>query len=191
VVQIDHVELDTAVIDLSREHFEWGTAWDDPRCHLHITDGAAFVRDAQDGYYDVIIQDSSDPFVVEKDGSVTILPSQVLYTPEHFAQLLRILSPEGIFTFQAETYNIPSSLDGIMKWRQSSLDAGFTSARYGTISISSYPTGQIGFYVCAKQHVTTEEGNIDKDKIQMESVQTRFEKFISDTSHYHPRMQQR
>lgn len=190
VTVVDHVELDEAVIELSKTYFAWGVSsissvanalWDDPRVNLTVTDGASFVRNTPSNYYDVIIQDSSDPFVVEDDGSITTLPSDVLYTSQHFAQLHRILTDDGVLTFQAETYNIPSSLEGIRKWRQLSLDAGFVRARYGTISIPSYSTGQIGFHVCEKQA---------RDGFRQE-VQRRFQTLASETLYYHPRMQER
>merc|ERR1712038_171467 len=62
VEHVDHVDLDSVVIDVCREHFQWGSAWDDPRVHLHFADGAQFVEEAEEGFYQVIIQDSSDPF---------------------------------------------------------------------------------------------------------------------------------
>jgi hypothetical protein len=41
-------------------------------------------------------------------------------------------------------------MDGTREWRQLALSHGFESARYGSIMISSYPTGQIGFLMCEK-----------------------------------------
>jgi spermidine synthase len=101
VEHVDHVDLDEAVIRTCEEHFpQWGDAWKDPRASLHIADGAQFVRDAADGTYDVIIQDSSDPFVVDDDGVMKTLPSGVLYEEDHICQLHRILKPNGILNIQ-------------------------------------------------------------------------------------------
>ncbi|KAL7569528.1 hypothetical protein ACA910_013900 [Epithemia clementina (nom. ined.)] len=100
-------------------------------------------------YYDVIIQDSSDPWTTSDGGRP--LPSSVLYTPEHMQNVYQMLDPDhGIFVFQAEMLQIPSDLQGVALWRQSALKAGFTRSRYGSISIGSYPTGQIGFLLCEK-----------------------------------------
>ena len=101
VEQVDHVDLDEEVIRTCEQHFpQWGDAWKDPRATLHICDGAQFVRDTPDGTYDVIIQDSSDPFVVGDDGIMRPLPSGVLYEEDHICQLHRILKPNGILNIQ-------------------------------------------------------------------------------------------
>jgi len=179
---VDHVELDRKVIDVSKRYFPWGQAWDDSRVNLHIVDGAAFVRDAKPGSYDVVIQDASDPFYEDADGEVVMLPSSVLYTEAHFENVRRSLRADGVFLFQAETYNIPSSVDAMKSWREMATSAGFESARYGTIAISSYPTGQIGFFLCTK----AKPGNCS----DLEVIQSRFEKMTGETSYYHPRLQQ-
>lgn len=70
--------------------------------NLHIADGSEFVRNSEDGFYDVVIQDSSDPFTWADDGSKIELPSNVLYDEGHFKEIHRILSPDGVFNFQAE-----------------------------------------------------------------------------------------
>ena len=101
VEKVDHVDLDEEVIRTCEKYFpQWGDAWKDPRATLHIQDGAQFVRDSPDSFYDVIIQDSSDPFVIEDDGIVTPLPSGVLYEEDHICQLHRILKPNGILNIQ-------------------------------------------------------------------------------------------
>jgi spermidine synthase len=157
---------------------------------LHVTDGAQFVRDAASGSYDVIIQDSSDPFVVEEDDTTTVLPSNVLYTPEHFAHMNRILSKHGVLTFQAETYNIPSSLTGIREWRSIALQAGFKTVRYATIATPTYSTGQIGMYVCNKQaQKVVENGVVEIDANERAALLQRFKALSGPTKYYHPRLQ--
>jgi len=116
VSTIDHVELDEGVIEASKRYFDWARdLWDDDRVHLHVRDGSKFlvemaieVESSGTIPYDVIIQDSADPFVVEEDGvTITTLPSAVLYSPDHFSAVFRSLNPEsGVFLFQAETYNV-------------------------------------------------------------------------------------
>ena len=137
IVALDHIELDPYVVKFSRMNFPWGKIWDeDKRVTLHLHDGAKFMeRKAKynPGFYNVIIQDTSDPFVVEEDGSVTTLPSSVLYTYEHFLNVFSALSEDGVFVFQGETYNVPSSLGFMRGWRDDALRAGFVSVRYGTI----------------------------------------------------------
>ena len=61
------------------------------------------MKKAKNGYYDVIIQDSSDPYAWdESSGEKIDLPSKTLYSDEHFKTIARILGKDGIFSFQAE-----------------------------------------------------------------------------------------
>ena len=171
------------MIEVCKKHFSWGAAWDDPRVSLHISDGAAFVQMAPDGYYDVIVQDSSDPWTWNDEGEVIPLPSAVLYTEQHFQQLHRILGHDGILNLQSETFNIPADLDGIVIWRRDLLKVGFERARYGSILISSYPTGHIGFLMCEK--------NADASSTP-EQVKSRFSVMEANhrgTTYYHPKLQ--
>jgi spermidine synthase len=100
---VDHVDLDGEVINVCKKFFGWGKAWEDPRVNLHITDGAKFVRDTDENYYDVIIQDSSDPWIVDDEGNMTPLPSGVLFEESHFHDLHRILSPNGVLNIQVSS----------------------------------------------------------------------------------------
>lgn len=182
---VDHVDLDGDVIDVCREHFSWGEVWNDERVHLHIADGAMFVKKAAKGYYDVIIQDSSDPYTWEEEtGEKIDLPSGSLYSNEHFSNIEECLGPDGVFSFQAETFNIESDLEGIVEWRQNALDVGFKNAKYGSITISSYPTGQIGFLLCTKCRDSLPDNN---------SIIHRYQKMESSgnrTSYYQPKLQE-
>jgi len=151
VEHVDHVDLDKDVITTCEKYFpQWGDAWKDSRAHLHILDGANYVRDTPDNYYDVIIQDSSDPWFADKYGVVIPLPSGVLYEQEHICELYRILKPNGILNIQAESFNVPASLEGIITWRKTMDECGFQRSRYGSIHTSSYPTGQIGLLLGEK-----------------------------------------
>jgi spermidine synthase len=100
VERVDHVELDIDVIQTCQKYFSWGHVWDDPRVHLHIVDGATFVQDAPTGSFDVIIQDSSDPWTWDANGKPQQLPSSVLYSTKHFASIHRILAEDGVLNFQ-------------------------------------------------------------------------------------------
>ena len=182
---MDHVDLDGEVVEACKENFPWGAAWDDPRVTLHIADGAAFVEQAADASYDIIIQDSSDPWTEDLRGNRVILPSSVLYTRKHVADIHRILTPSGIFNFQAETFNIPSDVVGIIEWRKQALGVGFHRARYGSIYISSYPTGQIGFMLCEKE---------PSEAASLEQVNERYASMVKKgavTTYYQPKLQQR
>lgn len=199
IERVDHVELDREVIDVSRRYLPWGRAWDDDRVHLHIADGADFVRrrgSLETGsYYDVVIQDSSDPFYEDSAGDMAVLPSSVLYTEEHFGNVRSLLGEDGAFVVQAEMYNVPSSLDAIKSWRELLLNVGFESTKYGTIAISSYPTGQIGFFLCTKMESKASgkaQNVLSVNTAAPEiALQSRFEAMDGEeTLYYHPRLQQ-
>ena len=147
---IDHVELDEEVINISKENLPWADAWKDERVNLVISDGAKFVKDqAEKGVdYHVIIQDSSDPFWVELTGDIVVSPSSVLFELSYFKSLYGLLRFNGgVLIFQAESYNFPNYLEAIGNWRGQLQDIGFSRVRYGSISIPTYATGQIGFLV--------------------------------------------
>lgn len=183
VEHVDHVDLDIEVIEVCREQFAWGSVWDDPRVHLHIADGSLYVQNAADSTYDVIIQDSSDPWTWDAEGRRVDLPSGALYTQEHLKQLYRILTSNGVTNLQAEALQIPSDLNGIVKWRQLAFNVGFVSARYASVMISSYPTGQIGCLLFEKAWPTEDI---------FHSISERYNRMCEagrNTSYYHPRLQ--
>eukprot|EP00523_Entomoneis_sp_CCMP467_P009226 CAMPEP_0168736726 /NCGR_PEP_ID=MMETSP0724-20121128/10010_1 /TAXON_ID=265536 /ORGANISM="Amphiprora sp., Strain CCMP467" /LENGTH=500 /DNA_ID=CAMNT_0008783935 /DNA_START=24 /DNA_END=1526 /DNA_ORIENTATION=+ len=189
VTHVDHVDLDGSVIETCQQHFAWGAqAWADPRVSLHIADGAAFVRNAPPGTFDVIIQDSSDPWTWGPDGSPVELPSAVLYEPDHFAALFRALKPGGLLNLQAETLNIPSDLEGIRTWREQAQGVGFARARYGSLMISSYPTGQIGFLLCETAAPSEPEQGAPSERRIVERYQQMVQQGKA-TSYYHPPLQ--
>jgi len=187
--------LDLDVIRTCQIHFpKWGDAWNDDRVQLRIEDGAAFVRNASDRSYDVIIQDSSDPWTVEDDGiTIKPLPSSVLYERDHIKELNRILKSDGIVNIQAESFNVPTSLDGIVEWKRIMEDSGFARTRYGNIQTTSYPTGQIGFLLGEKQQYPSCSSSSSSSNNRMSSISKRYRKMVVDnkrsTSYYHPRLQ--
>ena len=223
VESIDHVELDKDVIEVSQKHFPWAkNLWDEnERVTLSVMDGATFIQNKlmTNDYYDVIIQDSSDPFVMEEDGSFSFLPSNALFSDDHFQSMFQLLEPrQGVLMFQAETYNIPSNLEEIQKWRKNLIQYGFQQVRYGTISINSYPTGQIGFYVAHTDKTinsmentkggdssctndasittttttTTTDSIMDKSSfIDWNVVSDYFHKIDGNLKYYHPRIHRR
>ena len=61
VEHIDICEIDEGVINASKKFFpNVSCGFDDPRVHVHIADGVAFVKE-KTAEYDAIIVDSSDP----------------------------------------------------------------------------------------------------------------------------------
>lgn len=92
VKQAVMVEIDGAVIRLVREHMPniAKDAWEDPRAEVIVGDGIAYVANAQDGAFDVIIVDSTDPAGV----------GEVLFSDAFYADCARILTPRGLVVNQ-------------------------------------------------------------------------------------------
>jgi spermidine synthase len=207
---IDHVELDEEVINISKENLPWADAWKDERVNLVISDGAKFVKDqAERGVnYDVIIQDSSDPFWVEVTGAIEVSPSSVLFELSYFKSLYSLLRFNGgVLLFQSESYNFPNYLEAIGNWRGQLQDIGFCRVRYGSISIPTYATGQIGFLVAHAGDIkenkevsgSGDECNEDScnalqysmdvlPELKWNEILSRFNKMNGKTLYYHPRI---
>ena len=95
IEHLDMVEIDGRVVELSQQHLPTlgGQAWQDPRLHLSIQDGIAWVANANDASYDVVIVDGSDP----------IGPAKGLFNKSFFNNCKRILRPGGVFVTQSES----------------------------------------------------------------------------------------
>lgn len=87
VKQIDMVEIDRVVVDVSRKYLTsiCGNAFQDPRVKLIIDDGRDYIKKASKEY-DLVILDLTDP----------IGPSKALYTKDFYIEITKILRPEGI-----------------------------------------------------------------------------------------------
>lgn len=88
---ITMVEIDQAVIDMSREYLPNHSrgAFEDPRLELVISDGAGFVAATPDRF-DVIIVDSTDP----------IGPGEALFTHQFYSDCKRCLNDGGVIVTQ-------------------------------------------------------------------------------------------
>jgi spermidine synthase len=86
------VEIDGAVIRLVQEHLPGiaGDAWEDPRAQVIVGDGIAYVADAPDAAFDVIIVDSTDPAG----------PGEALFTDAFYRDCARVLSAGGMVVNQ-------------------------------------------------------------------------------------------
>ncbi len=86
------VEIDGTVIRLVREHIPGiaGDAWNDKRAELIIGDGIAYVANAPDASFDVIIVDSTDPVGV----------GEALFTDAFYRDCARVLAPGGMVVNQ-------------------------------------------------------------------------------------------
>ena len=92
VAQAVMVEIDGEVIRLCQEHLPdiAGDAWTDARAQVIVGDGIAYVRQAADASFDVVIVDSTDPAGV----------GEVLFTDAFYADAARILRDGGLMVNQ-------------------------------------------------------------------------------------------
>jgi spermidine synthase len=95
VRHLDLVEIDGLVVEGSQKHLPsiGGAAWSDPRLQLTIGDGIAWVEEAPDASYDVVIVDGSDPAG----------PAEGLFNRAFFTHCRRLLRPGGVFATQSES----------------------------------------------------------------------------------------
>ena len=86
------VEIDGEVIKLAKAFLPGiaAGAWNDPRADVIVGDGIAYVRDAPDASFDVIIVDSTDPAGV----------GEVLFSDEFYRNSARILTAQGLIVNQ-------------------------------------------------------------------------------------------
>ena len=83
VEQAIQVEIDGRVVELCKEFLpQTAVGYDHPKAELVLGDGLAYVENAPDGSFDVILVDSTDP----------VDAADVLFTPEFYRQCLRVLS---------------------------------------------------------------------------------------------------
>ncbi|CAI5997371.1 unnamed protein product [Closterium sp. NIES-65] len=138
VEQIDIVEIDGMVIDVSKEHFPAvAIGYKDPRVNVTVGDGVAFLKAVPEGTYDAIIVDSSDP----------IGPAQQLFERPFFESMARALRPGGVVCTQAESLwlHLPIIKDIALACHH----AFKGSVNYAWTSVPTYPSGTIGFMVCS------------------------------------------
>ncbi len=95
VNQIDMVEIDERVVKLSIEYLPQTASKleTDERIHLYFEDGVAFVNQKEDGYYDLVLVDSTDP----------IGPGEGLFSKQFYDDCFRILTDDGILINQHES----------------------------------------------------------------------------------------
>jgi spermidine synthase len=86
-------EIDAMVVDACREWIpQTAHALSDPRVHVHIADGVAFLKETADRY-DVILVDSTDPMG----------PATPLFGKDFYLDVFDTLTDDGLVVAQAES----------------------------------------------------------------------------------------
>lgn len=138
VERIDICEIDKLVIDVCKKFFpELAIGFEDPRVQLYVADAVEFLRNAQEGIYDAVIVDSSDP----------IGPAQELVEKPFFETIARVLRSGGVLCNQAESMWLHMHLIHDMLSTCSEVFKG--SVHYAWTSVPTYPSGVIGFLLCS------------------------------------------
>lgn len=133
VAHVTMIEIDAGVVDFSRQYLPGisAGAFDDPRLHLTIADGAAFLRDTE-RQFDVIIVDSTDP----------VGPGEVLFTNSFYGHARRALSPGGILVTQN---GVPFLQGGELTNTMRAFKALFSDATCYLATVPSYAGGAMAF----------------------------------------------
>eukprot|EP00736_Rhodelphis_marinus_P008398 Rmarinus@m.15437 len=154
VKEIHICELDQMVIDVSKKYLPcMARGFNDARVHVHIQDGAEFMKTCGIKF-DVIIVDSSDP----------VGPAEVLFKKPFYEGMRDALTDEGIVCTQGECMWLHLDLIGPMLEFCTDL---FASAEYAYTTIPTYPSGQIGFILCRKSGAPcSSEPRKFKDEVQ-------------------------
>ena len=101
VERVDLVEIDGMVVDACRAHLQSiGTAWDDPRLHVHIADGMTWLKKHEGEPYNVILVDGPDP----------VGPAENLFGVEFYAACAKQLSADGVLVTQSESPHLMREL---------------------------------------------------------------------------------
>jgi len=99
-VEVDMVEIDEEVVNISKKYFPNIGDWDNPRLNLTIGDGIEFVKTCEPKTYDIILVDSTDP-----EG-----PAEGLFNRNFYANVFRALKDDGLVVAQGESWWIDMPL---------------------------------------------------------------------------------
>ncbi len=125
------VDIDEAVTRTAERFFpQLCEANHDPRAELHFADGIAWVKNAAEGSYDIIIVDSTDP----------VGPAQGLFTQSFFQDCRRALGEQGLLVQQSESplFHLESIL---IPMHRAMFEAGFLHVNSLYFPQCAYPSG--------------------------------------------------
>ncbi|XP_053704720.1 spermidine synthase isoform X2 [Synchiropus splendidus] len=134
-------EIDEDVINVSKKFLPaMAKGFFDPKLSLHVGDGFEFMKKNQDAF-DIIITDSSDP----------VGPAESLFKETYYQLMKTALKKDGILCSQGECQWLHLEL---IKEMQTFCKTLFPVVDYAYTTIPTYPSGQIGFMLCSKNHET-------------------------------------
>ena len=149
VKKVDLVEIDKAVINISKKFFpNVSESLDDPRVSIINEEGANYVRFCNT-FYDIIIIDSTDPFSI----------GQSLFKESFYSYLKKILKFGGIIVSQSESMFYDRDL---IKEMHKFKKKYFKYVKYYYTMVPTYPSGTIGFQFCSEMDYSQRKNNLDK-----------------------------
>jgi spermidine synthase len=166
IERVDLVEIDSAVVEMSKQHLRsvCGDSFEDPRLRLTIGDGVEFVAESKERY-DLILVDSNDP-----TGETNILYSEPFY--RHCAE--RLVAGGVLVTQNA----LPFFDRDWLRKPFTRLHKIFADVGCYQVAVPSFYGGFMAF----------SWASADKALRQMarETLETRFRKANLDTRYYTP-----
>lgn len=132
------VEIDAMVIESCREYLhQMSDSLKDPRLHLLIEDGVKYLEQCQETF-DVVIIDSTDP----------VGPAQPLFGREFYANVARVLTPQGVVVAQGESpfYNTEMQVQ-LLK----TMGEFFKNVRPYNFTNMTYPGGYWSFMFASRE----------------------------------------
>ena len=141
IESIDVVETDRMFVDVCREYFpEVACALDDERVKIHYDDGLRFLRNKK-GIYDLIINDSTDPFG----------HTEGLFTKEFYGSCYKALKEDGIMVYQHGSPFYDEDKEECMKMHRKAFRA-FPVSRVYQAHIPTCPSGYWLFGFASKKY---------------------------------------
>jgi spermidine synthase len=141
IKQIDLVEIDSAVISVSKDFLpKSALGFKEPRLTVYNDDGAQFVKKRPD-FYDLIIIDAPDPIGAAKS----------LYSRIFYKNCYKALKKDGILTTHAETPSFKKELK-ILRSIYNKFKTTFPIVELFTASIPSYSIGIWCFIIGSKAY---------------------------------------
>jgi spermidine synthase len=142
VEQVDMVEIDERVVRLCQQYLPQtaGIFEKDSRLNLYFEDGLEFVRRADEGSYDLILVDSTDP----------VGPGEGLFTTEFYTNCYRALSENGILINQHESPYYDHYAHEMLRAHHKIIKS-FPIASVYEFHIPTYPSGHWLFGFASKK----------------------------------------
>lgn len=158
VERVVQIELDELVVEACKKHMPTlSSAYDHPKLELLHQDGIAYVKNALEGSFDLVIVDGCDP----------VGPSKELFSKMFYKHIHRILREKGIVIVQGEA---PRYEEETYVSLHQLLKELFDSAFVNIFNVPTYTTGMWSFQWGIKGDINP------KDFAEEEKV----EKFVID-----------